>query len=73
MKTIPCKHCNGTGKVPDQRALGEEMRKRRESLGYSLREAAFRMSISAPYLSDLELGRRNWNEAIRKAFLKAVV
>lgn len=37
---------------------GERMRKARETSQLSVREAAKRLGISAPYLSDMELGRR---------------
>jgi ribosome-binding protein aMBF1 (putative translation factor) len=43
---------------------GEEMRRVREASKLSLRETAKRLGISAPFLSDMELGRRhpsvNW-------------
>lgn len=38
------------------------MRRLRQNKGISLRDMAKRLSISAPYLSDLELGRRDWTE-----------
>lgn len=55
-----------TGKVTetDHRATGELMRKNRESIGLSLRDMASRMEISAPYLSDLEIGNRNWSQKL---------
>ena len=52
-----------TTMVIDNRATGEHMRQWRVELGFSLREFASRLGISAPYLSDLELGRRNWSKA----------
>lgn len=39
--------------------MGQEMRKAREAAGLSLRETARRLSITAPFLSDMERGRRN--------------
>lgn len=62
MKTKPCRYCNGTGKETDQAALGKQMRKLREACGRSLRDVARGLGVSAPYLSDLELGERNWSE-----------
>ena len=56
----------------DHRPLGAEMRRRREAKGFALREVARRLGISAPFLSDLELGRRNWTEELRDSFLKAI-
>lgn len=72
MKMLPCRHCNGTGKEPDQLALGTEMRRKRVAAKKSLREVAIAMNFSAPYLSDLELGRRLWNADLMAAFEKAL-
>ena len=47
----------------DHKAIGGELRRRRRQLGLSLRNVAKRMRLSAPYVSDLELGRRPWNGA----------
>lgn len=44
------------------------MRRLRQNKGISLRDMAKRMAISAPYLSDLELGRRDWTEEKIAAF-----
>lgn len=48
-------------------------RKFREDHGVSLRECARRMGVSASFLSDLELGRRNWNARIICNMVKAVL
>jgi transcriptional regulator with XRE-family HTH domain len=39
--------------------LGERIRARRTELGITLREFARRVEVSAPYLTDLEAGRRH--------------
>jgi transcriptional regulator with XRE-family HTH domain len=39
--------------------LGSEVRRRRLELGLSLREFARRIQVSAPFVTDLEAGRRN--------------
>ncbi len=39
--------------------LGERIRARRMELRITLRELARRVEVSAPYLTDLEAGRRN--------------
>jgi transcriptional regulator with XRE-family HTH domain len=44
----------------DSVATGANVRKARRKVNMSLRELARRMDYSAPYVSDLELGRRNW-------------
>jgi len=48
------------------------MRVLRKKNKVSLRAAAKTMKISAPYLSDLELGRRIWDDAKIEAFKKAI-
>ncbi len=40
------------------KTLGEFIREKREAAGLSLRELARRLEITAPFLSDIELGRR---------------
>ena len=44
----------------DNVLTGEHARKERTRFGKSLREVARRLGLSAAYISDLELGRRNW-------------
>jgi transcriptional regulator with XRE-family HTH domain len=56
---MPCPACEGTGKVLDPVAAGRQMRALRLKEKLSLREVARRMGISAPYVQDMELGRRN--------------
>lgn len=59
----------------DHAATGATARKERVAAGISLRNMADAMGLSAPYLSDLERGKRNWSAvmharwdlAIRKA------
>ncbi len=48
------------------------MRSLRELAGISLRDAAKRLGLSAPYVSDLERGRRAWNADLEKRYRKAV-
>lgn len=50
--------------VIDHVATGNDVRGERESRGKSLRLVAREVGISAPYLSDLERGRRNWTEEL---------
>lgn len=66
MKRIPkgymeCPKCMGTGKIVNPESFGAEMRAMREAEGYTLRDMAKRMKISAMFLSDMERGRRNWS------------
>jgi predicted transcriptional regulator len=67
-----CPRCEGTGVIPDPRFHGAEARKRRLKTGIPLREMARRMSLSAAYLSDLELGRRGWREELQHRYVKAL-
>lgn len=71
MKFIKCPKCKGTGKLQSQAEIGAKMRKLREKAGLSLRKVALGMAISAAHLSDLELGRKNWNEDHIRAFKTA--
>ena len=56
----------------DSAATGREMRERRVAAGVSLREVARRMKLSAPFLSDLELGRRNWTAPCLERYERAL-
>lgn len=51
---------------------GRVMREEREKRGLSLREMARRLGVSAPFLSDMELGNRRysvaWIEAAKDVF-----
>ena len=58
--------------VVDQTELGYMLRKQRVIQGISLREMARRLKVSAPYLSDLELGRRNFDLELVERYLKAL-
>lgn len=48
------------------------MRRKRVASKKSLREVAIKMKFSAPYISDLELGRRTWSADLITAFEKAI-
>lgn len=58
--------------VPDNKAIGETMRETRKRRGTSLRNLALRMKLSAPYVSDLELGRRGWTQQRVLDYMKAL-
>ena len=55
LPTIPTKEINHA-------EAGKRIRALREKKGMSLRRLAAGMGFSAPFVSDLELGRRNWTE-----------
>ena len=58
--------------VIDNAATGEHARKERKRMGRSLREVARRLRVSAAFLSDLELGRRNWDDKRLVEFMMVV-
>jgi predicted transcriptional regulator len=64
----PCKACGGKGAIEsvDPTAL----RTRREDAGVSMGEMARRLGFSVPYISDVELGRRNVTERVAAEYEK---
>lgn len=72
MKTIYCPHCNGTGQLRDERALGETMKARRRAAKKVLRQVAESIGISIGYLSDLEHGRKKWSDKLLAQYNKAL-
>jgi transcriptional regulator with XRE-family HTH domain len=48
--------------IIDNLETGRRVRKERNSKGTSLRKLANLMGIQPAFLSDLELGRRNWTQ-----------
>lgn len=69
-----CRHCEGSGRSSyvDHRQVGLWMQGCRRRALLSLREVAGRLGCSASYLSDLEHGRRNWNEERFNKVLEAM-
>jgi DNA-binding transcriptional regulator YiaG len=55
-----------------QRQLGAELRRLRKKRGLSLRAVAAKLKVSAPFLSDCELGRRYWSSERAEAYLRAL-
>ena len=53
-------------------AVGESMRDLRQDAKVSLRTIAKRIDVSPAFLSDLELGRRNWTPDLVRRFTDAV-
>ncbi len=70
-QTRACHCCDGTGKELDPVGIGQWLRVHREARSLTLREVARRMKLSGPYLSDLERGRRNWNDDLVNRFKEA--
>lgn len=68
---VRCEHCHGSGlrtAVP-----GQALRAHRVALGWTLRAFAVRLGFTAPYLCDVEYGRRRATEAIVEAYETAPV
>lgn len=69
---LPCPRCGGSGRVPDDRVLGAVMRAKRTAADLSLRDMAKRTGVTASYLCDLELGRRQWGAKQRAMYENAL-
>jgi transcriptional regulator with XRE-family HTH domain len=52
--------------------LGQRIRQLRDERDLSLREFASQVGCSAPFISDIELGRRNPSEKVLKDIAKAL-
>jgi len=61
---MKCDKCGGTGRIESPVLAGSFRRKIRKQYGHSLRAVATQMGVSAAYVSDLELGRRNWSPTV---------
>jgi len=72
IKTKPCRCCGGNGRELAHREVGAEMRRRRIQSGKSLIQVSKLMKVSVPYLSDLELGKRNWRRELLDRFALAI-
>ena len=67
-----CLRCNGTGKEPNQKRLGKQARENRIAAKKTVQALADLMGLSISYISDLELGKRNWNTDLIKRFNAAI-
>ncbi len=65
---VKCPRCDGTGLLPDAKA----MRALRKKAGMTLGQVSSRMGISIPFLSDLERGNRRWTRDLGQRCLKAI-
>lgn len=70
-QTKPCHCCAGSGRELNHVAVGSEMRALREFHRLTLAGMSNRMKLSLSYLSDLERGRRNWNDDLITKFKEA--
>lgn len=70
---MKCDKCNGTGQLRDPREFGAEMRLKRKRARLSLTEMAEALDYWPSYISDLELGRRNWTFQLSSDYLKVLI
>jgi len=63
-----CPKCGGSGHIAD--IDREALRTIRQDSGLSLKKMAKRIGVSAPYLSDIELGRRGCPDYVVEAYNK---
>lgn len=68
-----CQYCGGTGTVADDREVGRRLREIRNLRKISIKEVAFSMKVSSPYICDLELGRRHWSGERIMRYLEIVM
>ena len=66
--TMPCPRCAGTGAVDNPVYQGHTARGRREAAGLKLRQVARQLRVSAPFISDLENGRRLWTGLVAQRY-----
>lgn len=71
-KTIHCPRCEGAGKVENPKWVGEQAQKRREKANVTLREVSEITGYSISYWSDLEHGRKAWNDRLKSLYDDAV-
>lgn len=67
-----CRHCRGTGREWDHRAIGRALAVRRRDARVLLRQMSDEMKLSTTRIGDLEHGRRGWNKERISAYLRAV-
>ena len=70
--TIPCPNCKGSGVVPDRKAQGREMKRRRNAARVTLREVSELTGLSIGYLSDMEHGRKGWTPRKINFYMAAI-
>jgi transcriptional regulator with XRE-family HTH domain len=65
---MKCTRCDGTGKEPDQKAIGATMKLRRVNAGVGLREMARRLGCSHTNVKLLEKGERRWTPEFQNLY-----
>ena len=67
---VTCPRCNGAGYMGA--VNGKKLRAERKMAGITLREVARVVGISAAFLSDIELGRRQPSRMVREALVECI-
>ena len=67
-----CTRCNGCGLENDYVAFGEQMAKKRQNAGLTLKQVSSRLRYSISYISDLEHGRKAWSEEMIANYLRSL-
>ena len=58
--------------MPDRKAQGREMKRRRNAARVTLREVSELMGLSIGYLSDMEHGRKGWTPRKINFYMAAI-
>jgi hypothetical protein len=70
--TIVCPRCKGCGWIPDHTTYAPVARYERKRIGAVLKQVAKEMNISLSYMSELEQGRRTWDETLINSHRRAI-
>lgn len=65
MRRETCWRCHGRGFIE---YIGDDLRRKRQKAGLSLREVARRIKLTPAYISDVELNRRGATERIMRFY-----
>jgi transcriptional regulator with XRE-family HTH domain len=69
---MKCDKCGGTGKALNHLKLGRELRLLRKKHRIPLMRVADLMGFTRSYLSELELGKRNWSASLETQYRLAL-
>lgn len=67
-----CPHCDGTGKAPDWRAIGQQWRRSRRDRDLTQGQIAKALGVSVSFISALENGKKPWPARMEFKYLAAL-
>lgn len=67
-----CPRCNGTGHLPDWKALGKKWKISRIERDLKLKDVARCLGVSPAYISALENGKKPWPHGMEFRYLSAL-